>query len=334
MRKSIQLMMNPCRVSVFTFICYVLMHGTILFVRGGKLETITALNVIENTHTDMCAYSAANLDLTLDFTLWNGYVNLAIYNSNYMTTLIYQNKGTLESYPDLTFFNLARNVVISGSPKVFSSGLAFEPSVFSRYKEFAPYAYYKNGVICLFDFSLAYEYQTSVEPEWYYNLKSRNWDNASSILSERHQRNGSIDIQDENTVMYFAQKEDGHWSQPYFDCGFSNIWLVTFSVPIFGQDATGQLVFKGVAFIDMNLNDTDINQCDLDEDEEYVDIFLNVFRGTHTCHPDTKCQFRPGLGFRTGGYNCLQVNGSLFNSEGKLLLILFGIGFQIFWTAW
>lgn len=182
-------MMNPKRrVSVLVFICFILMHGAILFVKGGHLEAITALNIIENTHTDMCFGSAANLDLTLDFTLWNEYTNLAIYDANYMTTLIYQNKGSLESMSDLKFFNLARNVVITGSPKVFSSGLAFEPGVFSRYKEFAPYAYYKNGVIRLFDLSLSYVYQTSVDAEWYYNLKSRNWDNASSIISERHQR--------------------------------------------------------------------------------------------------------------------------------------------------
>ncbi|XP_063414842.1 metabotropic glycine receptor-like [Mytilus trossulus] len=322
------------RVSVLVFTCLILMHGTIFFVKGGQLEAITALNIIENTHTDMCSGSAANLNLTLDFTRWNKYTNLAIYNANYMTTLIYQNKGTMESIPDLTFFNLARNVVITGAPKVFSSGLAFELGVFLRYKEFAPYAYYKNGVIRLFDLSLSYVYQTSVDAEWYYNLKSRNWDNASSILTETHQRNGSTDIQDEKIVMYFGQKEDGHWIKPYFDCGFSNIWLVTFSVPIFGQDPSGKPTFKGVAFIDMNLNDTDINQCELDDDDESIDIFLNIFRGTHTCLPDTKCQFQPGLGFRKGGYSCLQVDGSFSNSEGILLVILFGIGFQIFLTAW
>ncbi|XP_071125323.1 metabotropic glycine receptor-like [Mytilus edulis] len=327
-----QSMMNTtCRVSVFFFICFILMHGLILFVKGGKSDAITALNIIGNTHTDMC--SASNLYLTLDFTLWNGYANLAIYNANYMSTIIYQNKGILESIPDLTFFNLARNVVMTGSPQVFSSGLAFEPDVFSRYKAFAPYAYYKHGVIRLYDLSLSYVYQTSVDSEWYYNLESRKWDNASSILTERHQRNDSTDIQDENIVMYFAKQEDGYWSQPYFDCGFSDSWLVTFSVPIFGQDATGKPAFKGVAFIDMNLNDTDINQCDLDDDDESIDIFLNVFRGTHECLPDTKCQFLPGLGFKKGGYSCLQVNGSFSNSEGILLVILFGIGFQIFWTV-
>lgn len=325
-------MMNPkCGFSVAIFTSFVLMQEIKSFAKDGKLEAITALNIIGNTRTDMC--SAANLNLTLDFTLWNGYTNLAIHNANYMSTRIYQNKGTLESIPDLTFFNFVRNVVITGSPKVFSSGLAFEPGVFSRYKEFAPYAYYKHGVIRLYDLSLSYVY-TSVDSEWYYKLKSRKWDNASSILTEIHQRNGSTDMEDENVVMYFAQKEDGYWSKLYFDCGFSNIWLVTFSVPIFGQDATGKPVFKGVAFIDMNLNESDINQCDIDDDDESADIFLNVFRGTHKCLPNTKCQFQPGLGFRKGSYNCLQVNGSFFNSEGRLLVILFGIGFQIFWTAW
>lgn len=54
-------------------------------------------------------------------------------------------------------------------------------------------------------------------------------------------------------------------------------------------------LYRGVALIDINLNDTEINQCDLDEDEESVDIFLNVFRGTHTCHPDTKVNWNRTL---------------------------------------
>lgn len=34
----------------------------------------------------------------------------------------------------------------------------------------------------------------------------------------------------------YANLENGHWSKPYFDCGGGDIWMVTFSAPIFGLD--------------------------------------------------------------------------------------------------
>lgn len=34
---------------------------------------------------------------------------------------------------------------------------------------------------------------------------------------------------------------DGSWTRPYFDCGGGNIWMVTFSVPIFGHSPTSNI---------------------------------------------------------------------------------------------
>ena len=37
---------------------------------------------------------------------------------------------------------------------------------------------------------------------------------------------------------------DGHWTAPYYDCGGGDIWMVTYSSPIFGMDASGTPIFK------------------------------------------------------------------------------------------
>ena len=38
---------------------------------------------------------------------------------------------------------------------------------------------------------------------------------------------------------------DGHWTAPYYDCGGGDIWMVTYSSPIFGVIAgTKQAVFR------------------------------------------------------------------------------------------
>ncbi|KAK0061835.1 G-protein coupled receptor, partial [Biomphalaria pfeifferi] len=41
------------------------------------------------------------------------------------------------------------------------------------------------------------------------------------------------------TVTY----NDGHWSDPYFDCGGGNIWMMTYTVPFFGYK-NGTFKFK------------------------------------------------------------------------------------------
>ena len=42
-----------------------------------------------------------------------------------------------------------------------------------------------------------------------------------------------------------AKMKDGHWTKPYFDCGAGNIWMMTFSSPIFGRNKqSGEAEFK------------------------------------------------------------------------------------------
>ena len=43
-----------------------------------------------------------------------------------------------------------------------------------------------------------------------------------------------------------ALLEQGHWTKPYFDCGGGDIWMVTYSAPIFGLVNGTVPVFKYV----------------------------------------------------------------------------------------
>ena len=38
-----------------------------------------------------------------------------------------------------------------------------------------------------------------------------------------------------------ARQQDGHWTAPYYDCGGGDIWMVTYSAPIFGWDDTNNV---------------------------------------------------------------------------------------------
>ncbi|KAL5008800.1 hypothetical protein ScPMuIL_014381 [Solemya velum] len=111
-------------------------------------------------------------------------------------------------------------------------------------------------------------------------------------------------------VQPLATLDDGHWTLPYFDCGGGDIWMVTYSSPILGiDDITGVPVFKGVATIDIELTNIDINQCDPTGESTGA---LGVFGGTHVCSPSTKCVHNPGQGFRRGAYQCICDEGYYF----------------------
>ena len=39
---------------------------------------------------------------------------------------------------------------------------------------------------------------------------------------------------------------------------------------------------------DVDISHIDVNQCDMDDDDNTEDVFLNVFRGTHKCPNSTR----------------------------------------------
>lgn len=106
-----------------------------------------------------------------------------MFTSKFITSVLLENNGSLNSLTDETIFSLVRSVV-NGQKTIFASGIALEPGVHSEYSSFAPYAYHKNGTVHVHDIALSYNYQDNNNVLWYHNLKKRNWENATRTLSK------------------------------------------------------------------------------------------------------------------------------------------------------
>ncbi|CAG2249547.1 GPR158 [Mytilus edulis] len=248
------------------------------------------------------------LDLIFNHTDWEAYIKPAMFTSKFVTSVLLENNGSLDSLTDETVFSLLRSIV-NGQNTIFGSGIALEPGVHSQYASFAPYAYHKNGTVYIHDIALSYNYQDNNNVLWYHNLKKRNWENATRTLSKTKLRSGNISLTEKDTVLLTTKIENGFWTKPYFDCGGGDIWMVTYTTPIFSLDISGKPKFQGVAGVDIELTNIDINQCDPDTSKHNA---LDVFRGTHRCYATTECRFLKGQGFKRGAYQCVCSKGYYF----------------------
>ncbi|CAC5374768.1 GPR158 [Mytilus coruscus] len=251
----------------------------------GKEAAKLALEYVSRIEKNPCTGGTEEtLDLTFNHTAWEKYTQPAILTSNFLSSVIIKNNGSLDSLTDEMFFSLVRNNVNS-LKTVFGSCIAIEPGIYSKYSSFAPYAYRQNEIVFSHNIALSYMYHGN-KTEWYFNLKIRNWENATRTAFKTKYRAGTISLPEQEIVVLTAKLEDGHWTKPYFDCGGGDIWMVTFSSPIFSLDLTGRPKFQGIASVDIQLTNIDINQCDQDSTHIYSDI--DVFRGTHRCPSTTE----------------------------------------------
>ncbi|XP_063427119.1 metabotropic glycine receptor-like [Mytilus trossulus] len=282
---------------------------TIGSCRGTDKEAAKlALEYVSRIEQNPCTGGTEEtLDLNVNHTEWETYVQPAILTSNFITSVILENNGSLDYFTDEMFFSLVRNIVISHAT-LFGACIALEPVIYSKYSLFAPYAYRKNGILFAHDISLSYTYQDN-KTVWYFDLKNRIWENVTSTVSKTKYRSGNTSLPGKDRVFLSAKLEDGHWTKPYFDCGGGNIWMVTYASPIFSLDLAGRPKFQGKASVDIELTNIDINQCDLDSRHSYSDF--DVFRGTHRC-PSTECKFLKGKGFKRGAYECFCTKGYYF----------------------
>ncbi|KAK3093136.1 hypothetical protein FSP39_011547 [Pinctada imbricata] len=245
------------------------------------------------------------LNLQFDTSVWSIYTEPAIRTANLLTDILITNNGTLDSLSDEMFFTLVRNN-IRGASVIFGSAIAIELGVYGKYPKFSPYAYEKNGTIFSHDIAINYDYLNG-ETEWYEAVKIKTWDGVHFAADEINYRSGNVLLPMEIVSRPTAVLSDGHWTKPYYDCGGGDIWMVTYSSPIFDiNDTTNEAEFRGVATIDIELTNIDINQCEPDETSSGA---LDIFRGTHKCQPTTTCVFTAGLGFTRGAYNCHCQNG-------------------------
>ncbi|XP_071162557.1 metabotropic glycine receptor-like [Mytilus edulis] len=288
----------------------ILLQTTITLAGDADKEAIQlALEYVTRIEQSPCTGGTdETLDLIFNHTVWEDFVSPAILTSNFLTSILLANNGSLDSLTDEMFFSLVKSNVM-GLTAVFGSGIAIEPGIYSKYSSFVPYAYHKNGIVFAHDVALSYTYQDNNTTLWYHHLSNKNWENATRTVTKTKFRSGNLTLPEIETVLLTAKIEDGHWTKPYFDCGGGDIWMVTFTSPLFSLDLTGEPKFQGIASVDIELTNIDINQCDPDTSSYSA---LDVFRGTHACPETTECVFLKGQGFKKGAYQCVCSKGYYF----------------------
>ncbi|XP_012942993.1 probable G-protein coupled receptor CG31760 [Aplysia californica] len=268
-------------------------------------QALDYVRTIERTH-NCTGGTEETLTLNFDHDRWMSYSDPAIRTANYLSKILAID-GDLSALGDDKFYALVRNNVHGGS-LIFGSAIALEPDVIAGRTKFCPYAFRDNGSVRAFDIAINYDYQQD-STEWYHAVRISNLSNISVAVDRI-----TIDDQDKvNGTIYLTQPvaayPDGHWTYPYYDCGGGDIWMTTYSAPIMAQNSEAKVIFRGVATIDIELTNLDINQCDLDENEDSQ--ALDVFRGTHNCQPTTQC-VPLKEGFRSGAYLCQCKEGYYF----------------------
>ncbi|CAG2211761.1 GPR158 [Mytilus edulis] len=302
---------------VMIFLLMILVQSNKIHAGENEKEAAKlALEYVSRVEQSPCTGGTEEtLDLIFNHTTWREYTQPAILTSNFLTSVILENGGSLDTLTDEILFSLVRNNV-NGQSIIFGSAIAIETGLYTKYSSFCPYAYRKNGTVFAHDISLSYNYLDS-NTEWYYVLKTTDWENATRTISKIKYRSGGASLPEQQNVLLTAKLSNGHWTKPYFDCGGGDVWMVTFSSAIFSLSGNGEPEFQGVATIDIELTNIDINQCDPDTSTFSA---LDVFRGTHRCPETTECSFLQGLGFQRGAYQCVCSKGYYFpdsNSEVK-----------------
>lgn len=253
-------------------------------------------------------------------------------------------KAQDEAEPGFMYYMLSSTADVSANPYVNSSAIyyspnkAFTPSYNGFFNKtmplFAPRAYrvddyndpYQLKGISTMN-TIAVTDLGAIRPEMRDSnyttdvYKINEWYSAwLPDLTKRHDSKPTYSVQishsnGTNETFVFhgppgASDEPGpvKWQRPYYDCGRSNKWLVSASVPIAdlfprhtGWRHIELPIYVATAVIEMDFNRLDINQCPISDGNSDA----NYFADTAKCKKDTTtCEPIHGYGFRRGGYQC------------------------------
>ncbi|XP_072024107.1 probable G-protein coupled receptor CG31760 [Amphiura filiformis] len=305
----------PCLVFI-SYTCMLVSVGEKVsaFVADPVTEALDYVEAIEKQRNN-CTFGPT-LNLQYSKERWIKEAKITVRSANLLSFLSRTGSHMLGSHPDDVdvLYSIVR-ANVDNYDKVFGSAIAFDANLYLDYEIFCPYAFKSpTGVVSAKDLSIGYNYHTN-NTDWFWvpykQFHNYTFEEPSLNTSER-----SVDT----SLMTI---EDGYWTQPYFDCGGGDVWMVTFSMPFFTSlqalndsfhvsQENVERVFAGVTTIDLVLDDLDINQCPRDQnagnDENVFDPFIN----THKCHNSTKCVHMANQGFRRGTYQCFCQLGFYF----------------------
>lgn len=197
--------------------------------------------------------------------------------------------ANLINYHKIFLYELIKSTVF-GNTQIVGSGIAFDNDTF-----------------------LYMAKSDSDNPTGFQNLSNKyNFTDAGfySIPAKRNytevwsQRNESLD----SLNIPPLDVQDGYWTDPYFDCMNLEKWIITYSVPFFHRSRE-KAVFSGVIMIDIDINQSDVNQCASDQ---------QLFSESNKCLPETtQCVHIPDGGLRAGSYKCVCQKGFYFPDKNS-----------------
>ncbi|KAJ8315213.1 hypothetical protein KUTeg_007363 [Tegillarca granosa] len=225
-----------------------------------------------------------------------------------------ENFGTLKGGNRVHYEHLFGEVLanVMADHKILSSGVFFEPYFFedengTKKEYFGPWAFKRDGEYFAID-TAGFKKRYTDEP-WYRVIASRWQTNTKGIQKYRMKAlirsdpNGTSTIKHEYYPMgYFAPAVgDGIWSRPHFKCdGRVDNWVITYSIPFIGlDDLRKKYKFRGVATVDVPLDQIEIDQC-----AQQFSV-ANAFKNTARCdYKSTDCSKLSGYKFQRGAYKC------------------------------
>lgn len=181
----------------------------------------------------------------------------ALKTSNLLTNLftIHRNESLPTPVLHKEFFWSLVRANVQSDPLIFGSGIAFSANAFlnsnnnknnnnnNNVWRFAPYAFRdltNNSTINSirfndlantsppeksYDKTLMKSSQSdnySLSGDWFWAFATTNY---SELLSQWHKKEAN----------FLISIDEGVWTSPYFDCGATNTWLITYIVPFFGS---------------------------------------------------------------------------------------------------
>ncbi|XP_072013672.1 probable G-protein coupled receptor CG31760 [Amphiura filiformis] len=286
-----------------------------VFIADPVTEALEYVEAIERQRNN-CSFGPS-LNLEYSKARWRTEALVTVRAANLLTFFSRTNDHILGSHPDDVniLYSLVR-ANVNYYEKVFGSAIAFDLDLYRDYEIFCPYAFISpDGIVIAKDLSIGYDYHDN-GTDWFWVPfeQFRNFD----------YREPSVNLSDiENRRLLVI--EDGYWTQPYFDCGGGDVWMVTFSMPFFtnahvfndsSPDSDEGYIFAGVTTIDVVLDDLDINQCPRDVNADDSNVF-DPFVNTHKCQNTTKCVQLSNQGFKRGTYQCQCEKGYYFPDVGS-----------------
>ncbi len=195
------------------------------FVADPVTEALDYVEAIEQQRHN-CTFGPT-LNLQYSKERWIKEAKITVRTANLLSFLSRTGSHMLGSNPDdgdLLYSIVRANV--DNHKKVFGSAIAFDTGLYRNYDIFCPYAYISpSGIVTAKDLSIGYNYHTN-RTDWFW-VPYEEFQNYTFLEPSLNLPQRGVEGRELLTV------EDGYWTQPYFDCGGGDVWMVTFSMPFF-----------------------------------------------------------------------------------------------------